>query len=144
MSTQFPTQNSLRFHQRYIFSRATLSNSLRNGKLDLDIMGDKVKKMIVNIFLLCRFVIIWCYSFYLKLPLLLGGESFHHEFRNLRETYCGMENDVVGRLLSMLKRHHVKIHPEVQRHRPVKKHEVHIKKVKKHNISCVKYLANCV
>ena len=22
--------------------------------------------------------------------------------------YCGMENDVVGRLLSMLKRHHVK------------------------------------
>ena len=32
-----------------------------------------------------------------------------------------MENDVVGRLLSMLKRHHVKIHPEVQRHRPVKK-----------------------
>ena len=106
-------------------------------------MGNKVKKNG------CKYIftLSFCYHmvlFFLSQILLLGGESIHHEFRNLRETYCGMENDVVGRLLSMLKRHHVKIHPEVQRHRPVKKQEVHIKKVKKHNISCVQYLANCV
>ena len=88
---------------------------IEKWKVGLGFYGEQgKKKIIVNICLLCRFVIIWCYSFYLKLPLLLRGESIHHEFRNLRETYCGMENDVVGRLLSMLKRHHVTMTPSAK------------------------------
>ena len=46
---------------------------IKKWKVGLGFYGEQGKKiMIVNIFLLCRFVIIWCYSFYLKLPLLLG------------------------------------------------------------------------
>ena len=52
--------------------------------------------------------------------IISGGESIHHEFRLLSEAFSGMENNPVGRLKAMLKRHRIKTHPEIQKDKPVK------------------------
>ena len=49
-----------------------------------------------------------------------GGERIHHEFWLLSEAFAGMANNPVGRMTAILKRHHIKVYPEMQAHRPIK------------------------
>ena len=57
---------------------------------------------------------------FIHILFIISGESIHHEFRLLPEAFSGMENNPVGRLKAMLKRHHIKTHPEIQKDKPVK------------------------
>ena len=68
-----------------------------------------------------------CFLLLFQLPvpfqisfLYTGGESIHHEFESISSHFVGMEANPVGRLCQTLKRHHVKTHPEVKKHLPIK------------------------
>ena len=65
----------------------------------------------MNLFLSSMMFSVKKVSFPAKTAVEQGGESIHHEFNQLKTTYCRMQ-PASRRLESMLQEHYRRIHPE--------------------------------